>query len=178
MQVLLVYATHKRDVEELESSMAKRLALGVRRMGRLGSLEALERLEPGEWDIERIPARRDVAEALRARLELLGTEDRVLLKTYLEAGSSFDEIARLAGMNRSTVCRRIHRLIRRLYDETYVRCEGNRALFSEPELAVICDHFVRGFSLKRICRDHNLSYYRARAIVEKARRFARRTGAG
>jgi hypothetical protein len=46
-------------------------------------------------------------------------------------------------------------------------------LFGAPELAVIRDHFVRGLSLARICRDHNLCYYRARRIVEKARRFAR-----
>jgi hypothetical protein len=128
-----------------------------------------------ELDVERIPARRDVVEVWRARLDLLGTEERVLLKTYLEAGSSFDEIARLTGMNRSSVCRRIHRLIRRLSDETYVRCEADRAVFGGAELAVIRDYFVRGFSVKRICRDHNLGYYRAHAIIEKARRFTRRT---
>jgi hypothetical protein len=142
-------------------------------MGRLGSLEVLEGLAPAEVDVDRIPARRDVVEVLRARLDLLGSGDRVLLKMYLDAGSSFDEIAKLAGMNRSSVCRRIHRMIHRLYDETYVRCEADRELFGEPELAVIRDHFVRGLSLKRICRDHNLGYYRARMIVEKARRFAR-----
>jgi len=64
-------------------------------------------------------------------------------------------------------------MIYRLYDETYVRCEADRELFGELELAVIRDHFVRGLSRKRICRDHNLGYYRARTIVEKARRFAR-----
>jgi DNA-directed RNA polymerase specialized sigma24 family protein len=124
-------------------------------------------------DIERIPAKRDVVEVLRARLDLLGGEDRVLLKMYLDAGSSFDEIAKLTGMNRSSVCRRIHRMIYRLYDETYVRCEADRASFSAPELAVVRDHLVRGLSLKQICRDHNLCYYRARTIVQKARRFAR-----
>ena len=143
-------------------------------MGRLSSLGAMERLEPVEGDIERLPARRDVVEVLRERLDLLDTEERVLLRTYLEAGSSFDALARLTGMNRSTVCRRIHRLVRRLYDETYVRCEADRAWFSTSELAVIRDYFVRGFSLKRICRDHDLGYYRARAIIEKARHFVRR----
>jgi hypothetical protein len=107
-------------------------------------------------------------------LDLLDTEERVLLRTYWEAGSSFDAIARLTGMNRSTVCRRIHRLIRRLSDETYVLCEADRTRFPTSELAVIRDYFVRGFSLKRICRDHDLGYYRARVIIEKARHFARR----
>lgn len=142
-------------------------------MGRLGSLEALERLEPVELDIARMPDRREVTEMLHARLEWLDTEDRVLLKTYLEAGSSFDEIARLAGMNRSSVCRRIHRLLRRLHDDTYARCEADRMSFDESKLAVIRDRFVRGLSVKRICRDHHLSYYRVRVILQKARTFAR-----
>lgn len=142
-------------------------------MGRWGSLEALVRLEPVAGDVERIPARREVVEVLRGRLEWLDSEDRVLLKTYLEAGSSFDEIARLTGMNRSSVCRRIHRLIHRLHDDTYACCEADGASFDEPELAVIRDHFVRGLSVKRICREHNLSYYRVRAMIQKARQFAR-----
>jgi hypothetical protein len=140
-------------------------------MGRLSSLQALDRLEPAELDIDRLPARRDVVEVLRARLDLLEAEDKLLLKIYLEAGSSFDEIAKLAGTNRSTVCRRIHRMVRRLYDETYGRCQAGP--FSEAELAVIRDHFVRGLSLTRICRDHKLCYYRVRTIVERARAFLR-----
>ena len=98
-------------------------------MKRWNNLEALERREPETWDLERIPDRRDRLETLRERLDLLDTEERVLLKTYLETGSSFDAIARLTGMNRSTVCRRIHRLLRRLSDETYARCEADRAAF-------------------------------------------------
>jgi hypothetical protein len=142
-------------------------------MGRLGNLGVWERREPVELDVDRIPARRDVMELLRARLDLLGSEDRILLRTYLEAGSSFDEIARLTGLNRSSVCRRIHRMIRRLCDETYARCEAQGTLFPATELAVLRDHFVRGLSLKRIGRDHHLGYYRVRAIVKKARQLAR-----
>jgi hypothetical protein len=142
-------------------------------MGRLGSLEVLGGLELAELDVNRIPARRDLVELLRARVDLLSSENRALLRMYLDGGSSFDELARLAGMNRSTMCRRIHRMIRRLCDETYALCQGGP--FSEPELTVIRDRFVRGLSLKRICRDHKLCYYRARAIVEKARKVVRST---
>lgn len=141
-------------------------------MGRLGSLAVLEGLEPTEVEVERRAARRDGIERLRENLDLLDCEDRLLLKMHLEAGSSFDEIAHMAGTNRSTVCRRIHRLIRRLRDDTYARCARDRTSFSTPELAVIRDRFVRGLSLARIGRDHHLCYYRVRAIVQKARRFA------
>jgi hypothetical protein len=141
-------------------------------MRRVSSLEVLEGLEPGELDAERLSARREVVEALRTRLDLLGGADRVLLKMHLDARSSFDEIAKLTGLNRSSVCRRIHRMMGRLSDETYVRCAAARDRFSAPELRVVRDHFVRGLSLKRIGREHNLCYYRVRTIVEKARRLA------
>jgi len=139
-------------------------------MGRWSSLDVLERLEPTELDTARIPDRREVVELLRARLDLLSGVDRALLKMYLEAGSSFDQLARLAGMNRSTVCRRIHRILRRLCDATYARCQ--RGPFSNLELAILRDHFVRGLSVKRIGREYGLGDYRVRTLVEKARQFA------
>ena len=141
-------------------------------MGRLGSLEVLGG-QFEELDVCRIPARRDTVDLLRARLDLLKGEDRALLKMYLDAGSSFYQLAKLAGMNRSTVCRRIHRMIRRLSDETYAACQRNPNMFDEQELTIIRDHFVRGLSMKRIGRDHKVGYYRARIIVEKARQCAR-----
>ena len=76
-------------------------------------------------------------------------------------------------MNRSSVGRRIRRIIRRLSDPTYLLCLESRSGFSDLEMAVIRDHFIRGLSLRRIARDHKLCYYRARVIVEKARAFAR-----
>jgi hypothetical protein len=142
-------------------------------MGRVNSLDVLEGLEPTARDRDRTAARRDRVEVLRTRLELLGDADRALLQLYLEAGPSFHLLARLAGRNRSTVCRRIHRIIRRLCDDTYPLCRGHPLMFRPTELAVIRDHFVRGRSLRRICRDHRLGYYRARVIVAKARQFTR-----
>ena len=145
-------------------------------MGRWSHLEALERLELREEDRVRLPRQREGVEIWRERLELLGVEDRVLLKTYWEGQSSFDEIARLLGLSRSTVCRRIHRMLRRLADETYDRCQ--QGPFGEAELAVIRDHFLRGHSLRRVCRDHDLGYCRARGIVQRARAFVRTTKTG
>jgi len=146
-------------------------------MAPVSSLEVLGGYEPVELDADRLAARREVVEVLRARLDLLGGADRVLLKMHLDARSSFDEIAKLTGLNRSSVCRRIHRMIHRLYDQTYVRCAAAHDRFSAPELMVVRDHFVRGLSLQRICREHNLCYYRVHRIVERARRLAQRTEA-
>ncbi|MCU0918490.1 MAG: hypothetical protein MUC88_28615 [Planctomycetes bacterium] len=143
-------------------------------MKRLGSLDVLAG-RIGDPELERIGTRRDTMEWLRERADLLCGADRALVRMYLEAGSTFYQLAQLVGRNRSSVCRRIHRLIRRLSDETYRVCQRCPHLFDGRELAVVRDHFVRGVSLRRISRDHQLGYYRVRRIVEKARRLARAT---
>ncbi len=141
-------------------------------MGWLGSLEAWAGRGPVAADEDRRAVRREDAERLRENLDLLERADQLLLKMHWEARSSLDEIAQITGMDRSTVCRRIQRLLRRLSDETYVRCARDRTSFSAAELAVIRDRFIRGWSVARISRDHHLCYYRVRAIIRKARRCA------
>jgi len=134
-------------------------------------MQPLSKQRP-DADLHRATAQREVTERLRNRAELLAGEDRALLVMHLEAGSSFRQIARLMGMSPSTVARRIHKLLDRLSDETYALCLQRRDQFTEEELAVIRNHFVRGLSVQRICRDSSLCYYRARTIIAKARRVA------
>jgi hypothetical protein len=141
-------------------------------MGRLGSLEALGDRGALAVEANERTARRAAVERLRTNWDLLDPQERLLLKLHLEAGGSLAEIARVMGRHPSTVCRRIRRTIRRLCDETYDRCAADGASFGAVELAVVRDHFVRGLSLARICRDHHLCYYRVHAIVQKARRYA------
>ena len=126
-----------------------------------------------ELDLYEARILRDEADRLRPLADLLVGDDKTLLMTYIQAGCSFHQLARLTGMNRSSVGRRIRRMIRRLSDPTYSLCLDDRWGFSDLERAVIRDHFVRGLSLKRICQDHQMCYYRARVIVEKARQVAR-----
>lgn len=126
-----------------------------------------------EADLYRAPSQRDVTERLRTRADLLASEDRALLMMYLEAGSGIRQIARLIGTSPSTVARRIRKLLDRLSDETYALCLQHRGQFTDEELAVIRDHFIRGLSVRRICRDSALCYYRARMIIAKARQVGR-----
>jgi predicted DNA-binding protein YlxM (UPF0122 family) len=111
---------------------------------------------------------------LKRQADLLTGLDRTLLMMYIQAGCSFQQLARLTGRNRSSVGRRIRKIIRRLSDRTYLRCQEKSEDFTDVEMAVIRDHFIHGLSLQRICGNHNLCYYRARVIIEKARRIARR----
>ncbi len=141
-------------------------------MGWLGSLEVWASRGPVAADEDQRAVRREDMERLRENLDLLERADRLLLKMHWEARSSLDEIAQITGMDRSTVCRRIQRLLRRLSDETYIRCARDGGSFSAAELAVIRDRFIRGWSLARISRDRHLCCYRIRAIIRKARRCA------
>lgn len=129
--------------------------------------------QPVELDLYRAPVYRDGADLLKRQAELLTGVDRTLLTMYIQAGCSFHQLGRLTGMNRSSVARRIRKIIRRLSDHTYLVCLENRSRFTDLELAVLRDHLVRGQSLAQIAREHAVCYYRARMILRKARAVAR-----
>ncbi len=134
-------------------------------------------IDPGnlplmESDLDRGPARRETIELLRSRIDLLTGTDRTLVMMYLEHGNSVRQIAELAGLQTSTVARRIHRIVERLHDETFLLCLKQRDFFNELELAIVKDYFVLGLSARRISSNRNVSYYRARAAIRKARRLA------
>jgi transposase-like protein len=128
--------------------------------------------QPAELDLYRAPVHRDTVDLLTRQADLLTGVDRTLLMTYIQAGCSFHQLGRLTGTNRSSVGRRIRRIIRRLSDPTYTLCLECRSRFSDLEMAVIRDHLIRGHPLTQVCRDHKLCYYRARVTIEKARRVA------
>jgi hypothetical protein len=136
--------------------------------------------EPDGTGVVHFRTRRGVAQQWRERLDLLDLranlldrDDRALLQMHLEAGRGFHEIARLTGLSPATVCRRIHRMVRRLSDPTYTVCLRNQRHFSRVELDVIRDHFVRGLSLACIRRRHALGHRRVRCIIAKAHQMAR-----
>ena len=114
----------------------------------------------------------DFRDILRLRLPLLAQEDRALMGLYLDSGHSFRQLARLAGTSPTTVARRIHRITRRLADPTYFLCLQSRSIFSDLELAIIRDYFIRGRSYLRISRCRNLTCYRVRTIILNAREVA------
>ena len=127
---------------------------------------------PNVLDFSETAEQREFAERTWARAHLLTDADRVLLALHLDAGSSFGQIARLVGVQPTTVARRVRRIVARLVDQTYPICAQNRQRFTESELDIIRDFFVRGLSVARISRDHEVTYYRARAIVQMAQECA------
>jgi len=60
----------------------------------------------------------DEFDLLRSRAQVLNGKDRALMKMYFEKGSSFSQMAKLAGVNEVTIARRIHKLTRRLAENS------------------------------------------------------------
>jgi hypothetical protein len=55
----------------------------------------------------------------------------------------------------------------------YVRCLEHRERFTERELEIAKEHFVRGVAAREVARRQGLSYYEARETVRKIRWMVR-----
>jgi predicted DNA-binding protein YlxM (UPF0122 family) len=110
---------------------------------------------------------RDRAELLRNRLDLLSGKDKLLMKMYWENGNSLSQISSLAGSNRRSIARRIHKITERLMEGKYIICLRYRDRFTILELAIAKEYFLLGLSIKTIAGKRNWSYYRVRQILQR-----------
>ena len=115
--------------------------------------------------------RRQSADILRDRLNLLDGNDRALMEMYLEAGSSFRQMARLAGVNEVTVARRIRSMTRRLVNGQYLNCLRHRERLTAMELKVAKDYYLKALPIRQISARRGWSYYHAQRTVAKIRRL-------
>jgi len=113
----------------------------------------------------------DQVDLLRARAEILTGKDKALMQMYLENGSTFSQMARLAGVNEATIARRIHKLSHRLLDSEYITCLRHREHFSPLEQAIARDYFIEGLSQKAIALKRNTTVYRIRKGLNKIQEF-------
>ena len=114
---------------------------------------------------------RDRIDLLRSRVNLLTGKDKLLMTMYLENSNSFRQMARLAGVNETSIARRIHKVTKRLIDGEYITCLRNRDKFSKTEMAVAKDYFLLGLSMKKIAVKRRWSYYRVRETLKKIQRL-------
>lgn len=113
--------------------------------------------------------KRDQVELLRGRLNLLEGREKVMMVMHVENGNSFRQIARLLGLNESTVARKIHRLSRRLVDSEYLGCLRNRDKLTTGQMALARDYFLKGLSKREIAQKKRWSRYRVSRIVDEIR---------
>lgn len=114
---------------------------------------------------------RDRVDMLRQRLDMLSGKDKLLMTMYWENGNSLQQISRLAGVNRATIARRIHKLTARLMEGKYIDCMRYRNRFTKYEMAIAKDYFLLGVSQKKIASKRRCSCYHVRQTLEKIQRI-------
>ncbi len=104
-------------------------------------------------------ALKDRVDLLRSRTIWLSGKDKLLMKMYLDNGSTFRQMARLAGVSESTIARRIYKIVKRLLDVHYLTAIGNCEKFSLGQMEIVQDYFARGLSKSRIAVERQCSRY-------------------
>lgn len=107
------------------------------------------------------------ADLLRARTIWLRGRDKLLMKMYLDNGSTFRQMARLAGVNESTIARRIYKIVKRLLDAHYLTALRHSGEFSLLQMEIVQDYFVRGLTKSRIAAEYNCSRYHVEKTLLK-----------
>ncbi len=115
-------------------------------------------------------------EMLSSRASVLTGKDRALMKMYLKNGSTFRQMARLAGTNEATVARRINKLVSRLVNAEYIICLRNRNIFDRIEISIARDFFIGGISQKKIALKRNVSIYIVRKALLKIQQVIKENG--
>jgi DNA-directed RNA polymerase specialized sigma subunit len=112
---------------------------------------------------------------LRARVDILTGRDKALMTMYLENGNTFRQMARIAGVNETTIARRIYRLTRRLLNAGYITCLRNRHRLNKIEQLVARDYFIERLSQEKIARKRNVSVYAVRKALRNIQELIRTT---
>ena len=114
---------------------------------------------------------RRTAELLRSRVEMLDGKDKVLMTMYVDNGTSFRQMARLAGVSEVTVARRIRKMSKRLIEGRYIDCLGHRDKLSRAELDIAKDYFLAGWSMEDIADRRRRTYYHVRKTIQRIERL-------
>ncbi len=122
----------------------------------------------GQWGDCRLGLAEQI-DVLRRRAAFLSGPNGAILKMYLENGSTFAEIARVAGVSETTVARRIRRCTRRLIEGRFPGCVRQGDSLSRIESAIARDAFLEGLSQRRIAVKRGMSIYQVRKILGKIR---------
>ena len=115
----------------------------------------------------------DRIDMLRARLSVLSGKDKALMQMYLRNGSTFSQMARLAGVNEATIARRINKLVSRLVNGEYITCIRNRNQLDTLERNIARDYFIEGLSQRKIAIKRDITIYCVRKKLQKIQSLVR-----
>ena len=109
--------------------------------------------------------RRQLVDLLRNRFDLLKSKDRAIVKMYYEGGCTYEEIAKLLGVNRSHICRKMSDIVFRLKQADKILSLRYDNDFSFIEEAIGIDYYIKGMSRNKISQKRECSLYRVRKIL-------------
>ncbi len=116
---------------------------------------------------------RNRIELLRRRVNLLKGKDKLLMTMYLDNSNSFRQMSRLAGIDETSISRRIVRIIKRLIDGKYIICLQNRDKLTARELVIAKEYFLLGLSVKKIAARRRWTYYQTYKTIKKIQQRVR-----
>ena len=122
--------------------------------------------------------RSNQVELLQMRLELLETQDRLLLETYFNSNLSFSQIGQLAGIKKRALARRIGLLTGGLLGDEYINIVRHKSEFNHRELIAAYDHYLLGMGYRRIARKRKMSKYYAEKSLEKLSKWVKKKDEG
>jgi uncharacterized protein YerC len=115
---------------------------------------------------------RDQQDLIISPLDLLAEKDRVIMSPYLLNGANFRNISVLTGQHKATICRRARRIMQALVSGPYIKVLQRQDLFSNTELAVIRDFYLRGSVYREMAGQYGISMHLIRKVVDRARVIA------
>ena len=113
----------------------------------------------------------DRIDLIRCRAQLLTGRDRALVQMYLDNSGTFRAMAKVAGVNEANVARRIHKIIRRLLDGSYITCLHYRDRFTDEQIEMARDYFIDGLSIREIAYRHEITIYAVRKTMKQIQRL-------
>jgi len=124
-------------------------------------------MDVAEQAISRKTESRDNIDLLCSRIGLLAGMDKVLMTMRLKNGASFRQMARLTGANEAGIARKIRRLTGQLLDGEYLICLRNRDMFTDYEVDIARDYFLRDLSIREVAIRRRTSRYNIQKTVKK-----------
>ena len=108
---------------------------------------------------------RTETDKIRCRAQRLPDPDRTLVTMYLDNANSYRQMAKLTGLNESTVARRIRKIINKLRDDRLNAVLTAGKTLTQRQKKIANDYFLRSMTLKEIAKTHRTSYYNVRKTV-------------
>jgi hypothetical protein len=109
-------------------------------------------------------ARRQIEDILE-KAALFESRDAALLRLHLEKGTTFRDIASLAGLRERTVARRIRRLMWRLRTWRCIRLAGGG--LDAVEMALARCYVIKGLSIGRVAAAHGMTTHAVAGVLAK-----------